>query len=79
MRTNKVFIRQPIWGQKAVGIAETKLADVTLIEIVYKDRSGNRVFPATYSIKLEKAMTYPIQMIKKVSLRIIPIKDLDEI
>ena len=77
MRTNKVYIRQPIWKNKSVGIAERKLADKTTIEILYRDRSGNKVFPEIYSITKEKAMTYPTQVRKGTVLRIIPISDLD--
>ena len=76
MKKNKIFIQQPIWGKKSVGLAENKLADITIIDIIYRDKRGNRVFPETYFIRKERALLFPVQIIKGTRLRIIPICEL---
>ena len=49
-----------------------------MIEILYKDANGNRVYPHCYIARKEKAENYPTQVItNKVTLRIIPIADLE--
>jgi hypothetical protein len=73
-----VSIRQPIWKDYTVGIAEDKInSDGCLIKILYTDRQGDRVFPHNYFISYEKSLTYPITSVKHHKLRMIPIKDLE--
>lgn len=62
-----------------IGIAEFRLLNFKPleIEILYTDKRGNRLFPYIYSITKKKALTYPLQIVKGVRLRIIPVKDLD--
>ena len=76
MSKNKLTIREPIWLNKSIGIASKRAFADLEIEIAYKDRSGNKVFPATYFIKAEKIITYPFRYIGKNRIYIVPIKDL---
>jgi hypothetical protein len=74
-------IREPIWngGHLKVGIGEYWFAnrDILPIRITWKNSQGIKHFPGKYSITKEKAFTYPVQVIKDIRLRIIPITDLD--
>jgi len=73
---NKLKIREPIWMSKSIGIAEKRAFSDLEIEITYKDKYGNRVFPAKYFIEKNKLITYPIRYCEKTKLYIVPIKDL---
>ena len=73
---NKLKIKEPIWISRSIGIA-TKRAFADLeIEIMYKDKFGNRVYPATYKITKEKIITYLYRYIGGNRIYIVPIKDL---
>ena len=73
---NKLRIKEPIWISRSVGVAAKRAFADLEIEILYKDKYGNRVFPATYKISKEKIITYPFRYIGKNRIYIIPIKDL---
>ena len=80
MKTYKVST--PIWcnenKKRAIGVAEFRIP--TLIEITYKDKRGNQVYPHKYKVGKEFSQRYPIQIINKnLKLRIIPIEDLEVI
>ncbi len=77
MRKNLLKIREPIWLSKSIGIASKRLFADLEIDILYKDKHGNRVYPATYKITKEKAKTYPFRYIGRNRIYIIPIKDLE--
>lgn len=73
---NILKIREPIYISKSIGIARKRtFADLT-IYILAKDRYGNKIYPATYSIRAEKIITYPYRYIGGNRIYIIPIKDL---
>ena len=77
MKKNKLRIREPIWISKSIGIASKRAFADLEIEITYKDKAGNRVYPATYKITKEKIITYPCRYIGKNRIHIVPIKDLE--
>ena len=77
MKKNKLKIREPIWITKSIGIASKRAFADLEIEITYKDKAGNRVYPATYKITKEKIITYPCRYIGKNRIHIVPIKDLE--
>ena len=73
----KYTIRSPIWKTKSIGIADYRLIDDLLVDISYKDKAGNILFPGEFVVKKDIARTYPIQKIKgDINLHIIPIDDL---
>lgn len=74
---NKLKIKEPIWMSKSIGIAEKRAFADLEIDIMYKDKYHNRVYPATYTITKEKIITYPIKYCGKTKLYIVPIKDLN--
>ena len=51
LKKNKLKIREPIWLSKSIGIASKRAFADLEIEITYKDKAGNRVYPATYKIR----------------------------
>lgn len=77
----RIKIRKPIWDGMKVGIAEYHLKGERMIEveILYKTKKGVRMFPGVYCILSEEALKYPIQTVKGVKLRIIPIVDLETV
>jgi hypothetical protein len=76
LKKNKLKIREPIWLSKSIGIASKRAFADLEIEILYKDRIGNKVYPAQYFIKAEKIITYPFKYIGGNRIHIVPIKDL---
>jgi len=73
---HKLNINTPIWKTKSIGIAERLLNDDIEINILYKDKNGNRLFPDTYIVKKELVKKFPVQYIRGVALHIIPIAKL---
>jgi hypothetical protein len=73
-----IDIKTPIWNTRSVGIAEDKIltSPLSAIRILYTLQDGSRLYPHTYYIEREKALAYPIQTIRGVRLRIVPIRDL---
>ena len=68
-------IQEPIWATKSVGLNEEKMTDTFLIDILYKDKDGDKLYPNKYKFTKEKALKYPKDN-KHPFLRVIPIKDL---
>ena len=51
MAVNKYEIKEPIWKDNSIGIAEFRLNTNLLVDITYKNKNNERVFPNTYIIK----------------------------
>lgn len=77
MMKNLLKIKEPIWISQSIGIAAKRAFADLKIEIMYKDKYGNKVFPAQYFIRKEDIIKYPIQYCGKTKLYIIPIKNLE--
>lgn len=72
----KIKIREPIWKDESVGIRKDLIVDDIEMEIDYKDKGGNKVYPFTYVMKKERALMYPVRVFPKTPpLVMIPIKD----
>jgi hypothetical protein len=74
--TYKIY--KPIWNQRQIGIALFRLhyrIDLE-IEVLYKDKHGNRIYPHIYLLNLPEAIDCPRQTRKGVELAIIPIDKL---
>ena len=70
-------IKEPIWATRSIGIADYRLTDDLLINISYKDKSGNVLYPGKFLVRKDIAKTYPTQRLKEnLNLYIIPIDDL---
>ncbi len=48
---NRYEIKEPVWKDNSIGIAEFRLKNDLLVDIIYKNKSNERVFPNTYIIK----------------------------
>ena len=48
---NKYEIREPVWKDNSIGVAEFRLLNDLLINISYKNKNDEKVFPETYIIK----------------------------
>jgi len=48
---NKYEIKEPVWKDNSIGIAEFRLNTNLLVDITYKNKNNERVFPNTYIIK----------------------------
>lgn len=77
-----VFIKEPIWHNNSIGVNHKWITDDLAIEILYCKADGTRLYPDTFRMTREEALSYPIQEImpiwtdKKIKLHIIPISSL---
>jgi hypothetical protein len=56
-------IKEPVWKDNSIGIAEFRLKTDLLIDIMYKNKNNERVFPNTYIIKNVDLTNRPYQTI----------------
>jgi len=70
-------IRMPRWKERVIGVADYRLQTHNEIHIMAKNKDGELYFPDKYYISLEKARTYPVQVMSSIDLRLIPINDLE--
>ena len=69
-------IKKPIWSTKSVGLNENKLEKENTVEVLHRLSNGMRLYPLTYAISRVEAMEYPVQVVRGVRLRIVPINDM---
>ena len=79
--TKHYEIRTPIWdggdGRRSVGVATFRVP--CLLDIVYKDSTGERLYPSTYKVEKDFATKYPIKKYGgSPELYVIPIEELIE-
>lgn len=76
----RVKIKSPIWKDRSIGIAEYHFnnSDPIEVEITYKNKQGERIYPGVYVLSWDQASVYPTQVVKGTVLRIIPISVLRE-
>ena len=60
---NKYEIKEPVWKDNSIGIAEFRLKNDLLVDIIYKNKSNERVFPNTYIIKNPNLINRSYQLI----------------
>lgn len=82
----KFEIKEPIWNIRSflpnsfgrgVGIAKSKIGqEDAIIEIVYKDKSGERLYPKPFKLERFKIDYMPVKNVKGTELVIIPISEL---
>ena len=65
---NRYEIKEPVWKDNSIGIAEFRLKNNLLVDITYKNKNNQRVFPHTYIIKTPDLTnrTYQIIYGKKI-------------
>ena len=65
---NKYELKEPVWKDNSIGIAEFRLKNNLLVDITYKNKNNQRVFPYTYIIKTPDLTnrTYQIIYGKKI-------------
>ena len=74
---NSYQIKEPIWKTNSIGIAEHRLKTDLLVDIVYCNKDGERVYPNTYIIKKGSLSNYPSRTIKGHKIYEVPINDLE--
>jgi len=62
----RVIIREPWWQDRSVSIADYhfKYSDTILVEISYRTKDGNKMFPGAYVLPKSKFLTLQKFMIK---------------
>lgn len=72
-------IREPLWDGRSVGIANFRVrGEGTLyLNISYKDKDGNLVYPYTYVMETSKVRKYPTMMMKGIHMHKVPIDDFE--
>lgn len=74
-----ISIKEPMWNGRYVGLAEYRLGVTeTEVEILYKDKEGNRIYPHVYTVKTDDVKKYSQMKLKNngIVLRMVPIADL---
>ena len=49
-RINKYKIKEPVWKDNSIGIADFRLREALQVDITYKNKNRERIFPDTYII-----------------------------
>jgi hypothetical protein len=74
----KFKIQEPIWKNRSVGLAShlIKANEDVHVEILYRDKQGNRTFPGLYIMSGRQALDYPVQTVRYgTKVHLIPISD----
>lgn len=72
-------IREPIWKTRSVGVAIEKiLPGENVVEITYRTKDGQRLFPNMYTFHSDDVKDHPITTVRGVRLRMLRIADLKE-
>ena len=72
----QIKINTPIWKTRSVGIAVEKITGDLEVEILYKDKFGNQLYPDILMMSKERALAYPSKVFGNTPpLKIIPIVD----
>lgn len=75
---NLITIKTPIWNGRKVGLAEDKLGKYTTeVKITYKTKDGELLYPNSYVITTKDIKAFPVELVKGVRLRIVPIENMD--
>jgi hypothetical protein len=73
-------ILKPVWngGKRMVGLADFRISSNNSIEIMYKDKTGVRIYPHQYSMSGSELKKYPLESFSPNMplLRMVPIEDL---
>ena len=74
---NSYEIREPIWKDNSIGVAEFRLLNDLLINISYKNKNDEKVFTETYSIKNPNLTNREYQIINGKKIYKFLIQELD--
>lgn len=79
----KVFkdidIAEPIWKTKSVGLAvdDVPMGQNVKVTISYISRTtGKQTYPGEYIVEVDKIRAYPVQVVRRMNVHIVPIADL---
>ena len=62
-KINKYEIREPVWKDNSIGIADFRLKNDLRVDITYKNKNNERIFPDTYIIKNPNLINRDYQII----------------
>ena len=62
-RINRYEIKEPVWKDNSIGIADFRLKNDLQVDITYKNKKNERIFPDTYIIKNPKLINRDSQII----------------
>ena len=65
---NRYEIKEPVRKDNSIGIAEFRLKNDLLVDITYKNKSNERVFPDTYIIKNRVGIEETIHLVQSISM-----------
>jgi hypothetical protein len=72
----RIIIHEPIWKTLSVGLNNKLLTDEIEVIIDYRTKDGKLLYPEKLYIAKERAKKYPLQKVRGVKVRIIPINQL---
>ena len=62
-KINRYEIREPVWNDNSIGIADFRLKNDLQVDITYKNKNNERIFPDTYIIKNPNLINRDCQII----------------
>lgn len=74
-----IDIVEPIWKTKSVGLAvdDVPMGQNVKVTISYVSKTtGKQTYPGEYIVEVDKIRTYPIQVVRRMNVHIVPIADL---
>lgn len=74
-----IDIAEPIWKTKSVGLAvdDVPQGQNVKVTISYISRTtGKQTYPGEYIVEVDKIRSYPVQVVRRVNVHIVPIADL---
>ena len=75
---NVVNIKEPIWSDRSVGIAESKIGKSGVkVNILYKNVMGEKVFPHKYFCSVDLAKRSKRMVRRGNKLRVVRIEDME--
>ena len=76
-RINKYKIKEPVWKDNSIGIADFRLKEALQVDIIYKNKKKERIFPDTYIINNPNLVDRDYQIIQGRKIYKFLISELD--
>lgn len=74
-----IDIAEPIWKTKSVGLAvdDVPMGQNVRVTILYISKTtGKQTYPGEYIVEVDKVRTYPVQVVRRMNVHVVPIADL---
>lgn len=69
-------IKEPIWATRSVGLAEYRISNHNKVDIMYKSKGGERLYPNPLYISGEDARVFKLKKYGLLEVREVPINSM---